>query len=56
MNVESLKLPDIKVPEHPQWPTLTEPEKQQLKAQIKEKLSQQNAVLVAHYYTDADLQ
>lgn len=56
MNVESLKLPDIKVPEHPQWPTLTEQEKLQLKAQIKEKLSQQNAVLVAHYYTDADLQ
>ncbi|MES9863360.1 MAG: quinolinate synthase NadA [Candidatus Thiodiazotropha sp. LLP2] len=56
MNVQSLKLPDIKVPEHPQWPSLTDREKEQLKAQIKEKLSRQKAVLVAHYYTDADLQ
>ncbi|MES9833603.1 MAG: quinolinate synthase NadA [Candidatus Thiodiazotropha sp. DIVDIV] len=56
MNVQSLKLPDIKVPEHPQWPSLTDREKEQLKAQIKEKLSRQEAVLVAHYYTDADLQ
>ncbi|MES9850975.1 MAG: quinolinate synthase NadA [Candidatus Thiodiazotropha sp. L084R] len=56
MNVQSLKLPDIKVPEHPQWPCLTDREKEQLKAQIKEKLSRQKAVLVAHYYTDADLQ
>jgi quinolinate synthase len=31
-------------------------EKNQLKAQIKDKLQKQNAVLVAHYYTDADLQ
>ncbi|MES9916197.1 MAG: quinolinate synthase NadA, partial [Candidatus Thiodiazotropha sp. 4PDIV1] len=42
--------------EHPQWPSLTDREKEQLKAQIKEKLSRQKAVLVAHYYTDADLQ
>jgi quinolinate synthase len=56
MNVQSLKLPDIKVPDHPQWPSLTAQEKQHLKAQIREKLTLQNAVLVAHYYTDPDLQ
>jgi quinolinate synthase len=56
MNVQSLKLPLIKVPDHPQWPSLTDQEKQQLKAQISDKLAQRNAVLVAHYYTDPDLQ
>jgi quinolinate synthase len=56
MNVQSLKLPDIKVPAHPQWPNLSEQEKQRLKTLIQEKLVQQKAVLVAHYYTDPDLQ
>jgi quinolinate synthase len=56
MNIEALKLPEIKVPEHPQWPPLSKQEKDQLKVQIKEKLKQQKAVLVAHYYTDPDLQ
>jgi quinolinate synthase len=56
MNVQSLKLPHIKVPQHPKWPILPEQEKQQLKARIRDKLAHQNAVLVAHYYTDADLQ
>ncbi|MET0052387.1 MAG: quinolinate synthase NadA [Candidatus Thiodiazotropha sp.] len=56
MNPESLKLPEIQVPEHPKWPSLTDTEKQALKARIKEKLKQRDAVLVAHYYTDADLQ
>ncbi|MCG7907582.1 MAG: quinolinate synthase NadA [Candidatus Thiodiazotropha taylori] len=56
MNIESLKLPEIKVPEHPQWPTLSEQEKQQLKEQIRDRLQQQNAVVVAHYYTDPELQ
>ncbi|MCG8106669.1 MAG: quinolinate synthase NadA [Candidatus Thiodiazotropha endolucinida] len=56
MNIESLKLPEIKVPEHPQWPTLSEQEKQQLKEQIRDRLEQQNAVVVAHYYTDPELQ
>jgi quinolinate synthase len=56
MNVQSLKLPHIQVPEHPKWPSLSEQEKQQLKVRIGKKLAQLNAVLVAHYYTDADLQ
>ncbi|MET0028886.1 MAG: quinolinate synthase NadA [Candidatus Thiodiazotropha sp.] len=56
MNPESLNLPEIQVPEHPKWPSLTDAEKQALKARIKEKLKQRDAVLVAHYYTDADLQ
>ncbi|MCG8015769.1 MAG: quinolinate synthase NadA [Candidatus Thiodiazotropha sp. 'RUGA'] len=56
MNIESLKLPEIKVPEHPQWPTLSEQEKQQLKQQIRDRLQQQKAVVVAHYYTDPELQ
>ncbi|MET0091396.1 MAG: quinolinate synthase NadA [Candidatus Thiodiazotropha sp.] len=56
MNPESLKLPEIQVPEHPKWPSLTDAEKQALKARITEKLKQRDAVLVAHYYTDADLQ
>ncbi|RLW71383.1 MAG: quinolinate synthase [gamma proteobacterium symbiont of Stewartia floridana] len=56
MNIESLKLPEIKVPEHPQWPMLSEQEKQQLKEQIRDRLEQQNAVVVAHYYTDPELQ
>ncbi|MCG7976391.1 MAG: quinolinate synthase NadA [Candidatus Thiodiazotropha taylori] len=56
MNIESLKLPEIKVPEHPQWPTLSEQEKQQLKEQIRDRLEQQKAVVVAHYYTDPELQ
>ncbi|MBV2120203.1 MAG: quinolinate synthase NadA [Candidatus Thiodiazotropha sp. (ex Ctena orbiculata)] len=56
MNIESLKLPEIKVPEHPQWPALSEQDKQQLKEQIRDRLEQQNAVVVAHYYTDPELQ
>ena len=46
----------IKVPPHPQWPLLSEPEKAALKERIKQLMQQQNAVLVAHYYVDADLQ
>jgi quinolinate synthase len=56
MNPQSHNLPKIEVPEHPRWPLLNDQEKQDLKAVIKHKMKQQNAVLVAHYYTDADLQ
>lgn len=56
MNVQSIKLPKIQVPPHPHWPSLTPEEKADLKSYIKDKLREQNAVLVAHYYTDADLQ
>lgn len=56
MSVQSLKLPTILVPEHPHWPKLSDEEKSALKQRIREKLRAMNAVLVAHYYTDADLQ
>ncbi|MBT2970097.1 MAG: quinolinate synthase [gamma proteobacterium symbiont of Ctena orbiculata] len=56
MNPQALNLPKIEVPEHPQWPAMSDPEKQALKARIRQKLEEQDAVLVAHYYTDAELQ
>ncbi|MDH5409478.1 MAG: quinolinate synthase NadA, partial [Gammaproteobacteria bacterium] len=37
-------------------PAVTPAERERLFAQIKQLLQEQNAVLVAHYYTDADLQ
>ncbi|PLY13327.1 MAG: quinolinate synthase [Sedimenticola sp.] len=46
----------IEVPPHPHWPTLSKEEKTALKARIKQQLQEQDAVLVAHYYTDGDLQ
>ncbi len=46
----------IKVPKHPVWPELSGEEKAELKERIKLLLKEQNAVLVAHYYTDGDLQ
>lgn len=46
----------VKVPPHPQWPSLTASETSQLKERIKKLLIEQNAVLVAHYYTDGALQ
>lgn len=46
----------VVVPPHPQWPTLSADEKQALKDRIKTLLKARNAVLVAHYYTDGDLQ
>ena len=46
----------IEVPKHPVWPALDEAEKDALKERIKRMMKEQNAVLVAHYYTDGDLQ
>ena len=48
--------PAVTVPEHPQWPVLAAGEKAELIAHIRTLMAQQNAVLVAHYYTDGDLQ
>ncbi|MEJ2394066.1 MAG: quinolinate synthase NadA [Candidatus Thiodiazotropha sp.] len=56
MSLQSLTLPTILVPEHPHWPELSEQEKSAMKERIKTHLKAMNAVLVAHYYTDADLQ
>ncbi len=46
----------ITIPSHPQWPELSGREKEELKERIKKLLNEHNAVMVAHYYTDADLQ
>ncbi len=48
--------PPIVAPPHPQWPDLDPTAKQALKDRIRGLLKAQNAVLVAHYYTDGDLQ
>ncbi|MDJ0806352.1 MAG: quinolinate synthase NadA [Gammaproteobacteria bacterium] len=56
MSVASIKLPTIQVPPHPQWPDLTPDEVAALKNKISAQLQAQDAVLVAHYYTDANLQ
>jgi quinolinate synthase len=46
----------IQVPEHPPWPELPADEKAEIKSRIRRLLAEQDAVLVAHYYTDGDLQ
>ncbi|MCU7932210.1 MAG: quinolinate synthase NadA [Candidatus Thiodiazotropha sp. (ex Codakia rugifera)] len=56
MSVHTLNLPNIVIPEHPQWPVLSDQEKRHMKGRIAKKLKDQHAVLVAHYYTDPDLQ
>ena len=54
--MSKLELPQIVVPKHPIWPDLSSNELEDLKNRIKALLKAQNAVLVAHYYTDGDLQ
>jgi quinolinate synthase len=49
-------VPAVKVPPHPVWPELGEDAKRALTQRIKRLLAEQQAVLVAHYYTDGDLQ
>lgn len=56
MPVQPLNPPNILVPEHPHWPPLAAAEKSKMTARIAARLKELNAVLVAHYYTDADLQ
>ncbi len=46
----------VKVPPHPEWPVLNRAEIDQLKNRIKQWMQTRNAVLVAHYYVDAELQ
>ncbi len=46
----------IQVPAHPHWPTLTHDETIDLRKRIKRLMREQNAALVAHYYTDGELQ
>lgn len=49
-------IPQVKVPQHPQWPALSDSDTSLLKERIKRLLVEQNAVLVAHYYTSGALQ
>ncbi|MEJ2577309.1 MAG: quinolinate synthase NadA [Gammaproteobacteria bacterium] len=48
--------PTVRVPPHPVRPPLDEAAKGALRQRIKGLLEAQNAVLVAHYYVDGDLQ
>ena len=49
-------LPSFDIPSHPVWPEFTPQEELATKEKIKKLLKEQNAVLVAHYYTDGRLQ
>ncbi|MFD2110858.1 quinolinate synthase NadA [Thiorhodococcus fuscus] len=53
---EGLQPHPVSVPSHPQWPSLSPDEKAQLKTRIRDLLKAEDATLVAHYYTDDDLQ
>jgi len=56
LNPEPTTPSTIQVPPHPQWPILGREETEALKGRIRRLLREQDAVLVAHYYTDAELQ
>ncbi len=51
-----VSIPTVKVPPHPKWPELSTEQRNLLKQRIKKLLKEQDAVLVAHYYTDGSLQ
>ncbi|PID72698.1 MAG: quinolinate synthase [Desulfobulbus propionicus] len=51
-----VQIPAVAIPDHPHKRQLSQIEKTALKDRIKQLLEQENAVLVAHYYTDGDLQ
>jgi quinolinate synthase len=55
-NLADVVLPVVKVPAHPVKQDLPVAEKAALKERIRLLLKEKNAVLVAHYYTDGDLQ
>lgn len=55
-NLADVALPVVKVPAHPVHLELPAEKKAALKEHIKNMLQQQDAVLVAHYYTDGSLQ
>jgi len=55
-NLADVTLPVVKVPAHPVRLELPAQEKAALKERIKKMLHEKNAVLVAHYYTDGELQ
>ncbi len=49
-------IPRIQVPPHPLRPVLSDRDRSGLKERVRALLRQRDAVLVAHYYTDGDLQ
>lgn len=53
---QAIPIPAVQAPQHPVWPPLSPEEKADLKGRIKGLLAARDAVLVAHYYTDGDLQ
>ncbi|MBK5932185.1 quinolinate synthase NadA [Halochromatium salexigens] len=55
-NAKPLVRDRIEVPPHPTWPVLDDAAKESLKDRVKRLLAEQEAVLVAHYYVDGDLQ
>lgn len=55
MSTDQVSIP-IQVPPHPQWPELSDSDKNAMKSRIRQLLQDNNAVLVAHYYVDGDLQ
>lgn len=55
MSTDQVSIP-IQVPPHPQWPELSDSDKNAMKSHIRQLLQDNNAVLVAHYYVDGDLQ
>lgn len=56
MRLADIAIPSVQIPPHPQRSPMADKEKTALKNRIKDLLKQENAVLMAHYYTDADLQ
>ncbi len=56
ITLEQIAKQPIEVPPHPTWPSLSAEQRDALREHIKRMLVQQNAVLVAHYYTDGELQ
>ncbi len=55
-NKGSISIPAVTVPPHPKWPVLSAKEETDLKNRVKNLLERENAVLVAHYYTQGVLQ
>ena len=46
----------IEIPPHPRWPELSPDEIKASKSRITKLLREQDATLVAHYYTDGSIQ
>jgi len=56
MSKNTFEIPPVTVPDHPVWPELSAKEEKEIASSIKKMLKEQNAVLVAHYYTDGRIQ